>query len=113
MPSFVMPTIFQQRIYAFIKRIPRGRVTTYGLVAQAVRCRSARAVGQALKRNPYAPRVPCHRVIASDLTLGGFQGRRDGPALARKRRLLAREGVQFDHCGRLQDPRRLWRRPSP
>ena len=52
--------------------------------------------------------MPCHRVIASDGTLGGFQGRRFGPALRRKARLLAAEGVRF-RGGRLVDPRRLFR----
>lgn len=46
------------------------------------------AVGQALKRNPYAPDVPCHRVIAADGSLGGYNGRRDGEELERKRQLL-------------------------
>lgn len=112
-------TRFQQRVYAATRRIPPGRVTTYKLLAEHLGCRSWRAVGQALKRNPYpssvvalirrmnAPQVPCHRVIASDGTLGGFQGRRAGPALRRKARLLAAEGVRFRH-GRLADPRRLF-----
>ncbi len=115
-----LSTSFQQRVYAAARTIPRGRVTTYKLLADHIGCRSARAVGQALKRNPYpyfatdsrrrvnAPRVPCHRVIAFDGTPGGFQGRRGGAALARKLRLLAAEGVRF-RGGRLADPRRLFR----
>ena len=102
-----MPTPFEQRVYAAISRIPRGRVSTYKFVALAIGCASAQAVGQALRRNPYAPRVPCHRVIASDLTLGGFCGQRSGAALARKTRLLASEGVEFDD-GKLKDPRRMY-----
>lgn len=55
--------------------IPKGRVSTYGDLAKALSPPScARAVGQAMRRNPFAPRVPCHRVIASDLRLGGFSG---------------------------------------
>lgn len=103
-----MPTDFQKRVYAWISRIPRGKVSTYGQVAKALHCRSARPVGQALKANPYAPVVPCHRVIASDLTIGGFQGHRSGAALVRKRRLLAAEGVLFDRHGRLKDPKQLF-----
>lgn len=103
-----MPTSFQQQVYAATRTIPRGRVTTYKLLADHIGCGSCRAVGQALRRNPYAPKVPCHRVIASDGTLGGFQGRRDGPALRCKARLLAAEHVRF-HDGRLVDPRRLYR----
>jgi methylated-DNA-[protein]-cysteine S-methyltransferase len=99
---------FQKKVYLALCRVPRGRVTTYRLLAEAVGCGSSRAVGQALRNNPFAPTVPCHRVIASDLRLGGFQGRRIGPAIQRKRRLLAWEGVTFVD-GVLADPRQLHR----
>ena len=95
-------TDFQRRVYAVISEIPAGRVATYAAVAAAVGCGSCRAVGQALRRNPYAPRVPCHRVIASDLTAGGFQGAKAGRPLARKMALLRREGVRFTN-GRIAD----------
>lgn len=93
--------------------IPRGQVTTYALLGKAIDCRSPRAVGQALRRNPFAPQVPCHRVIASDLTPGGFNGARGGTArggteIKRKLRLLAAEGVEF-RDGRLADPSRIVR----
>lgn len=102
-----MPTSFQSRVYAALRLIPRGRVTTYKLLAGYLGCRSCRAVGQALKHNPYAPQVPCHRVIASDLTPGGFMGRRDAAAGRRKLDLLAAEGVQFQ-AGKLAEPKRLF-----
>jgi methylated-DNA-[protein]-cysteine S-methyltransferase len=101
-------TEFQRRVYAAVKRIPRGRVSTYGEVATFIGCRSSRAVGQALRRNPFAPRVPCHRVVAADGSLGGFAGTRSGTELTRKRCLLAQEGVGFDAAGRLADPQRRW-----
>ena len=101
-------TPFQHQVYDVVSVIPRGRVSTYGGVARAIGCRSCRAVGQALRHNPFAPRVPCHRVIASDLTLGGFNGHRGGAEAERKRRLLAGEGVCFDAAGRLSEPRRVW-----
>ena len=101
-------TPFQARVYEVVSRIPPGRVATYGAVAAALGCRSARSVGQALKRNPFAPRVPCHRVIAASLMIGGFEGEAAGGAAAdRKRKLLAREGVLFME-GRLVDSRRLF-----
>lgn len=103
------PTSFEQRVYDTVCRIPAGYVSTYGLVARAAGCGSARAVGQALRRNPFAPRVPCHRVIAADLALGGFRGARSGAALRDKRELLAREGVQLDAAGRLVDVSRVFR----
>ncbi len=104
-----LPTSFEQSVYDAISRIPRGCVSTYAFVAKAVGCGAAQAVGQALRRNPDAPSVPCHRVIASDLSLGGFCGRRGGAALQDKRTLLAGEGVRFDAKGRLADPGRIFR----
>lgn len=100
-------TPFQDRVYRAVSRIPRGKVSTYGLVAKHIDCGSPRAVGQALRRNPFAPRVPCHRVIASDLSLGGFSGQRRGEALDRKRSILAREGVRFAG-DQLADPGRVY-----
>ena len=88
------PTPFERRVYAVTAAVPPGRVTTYAAVA-AVLATAPRAVGQALKRNPFAPAVPCHRVVASGGALGGFTGEW-GPAsecVRRKRRLLADEGV--------------------
>ncbi len=102
------PTAFELRVYAALRAVPRGCVTTYAALARAVGIRSPRAVGQALRRNPYAPAVPCHRVIASDGTLGGFNGQRSGTQLRRKKALLAEEGVRFQH-GRLAAPERLLR----
>ena len=99
---------FARRVYAALCQVPRGRVITYAALGRRIGCRSPRAVGQALRANPFAPKVPCHRVIASDLTPGGFQGHQSGPALAKKLRLLATEGVLFKN-GRLADPSRLLR----
>ena len=87
------PTPFQQRVYDETRKIPRGTVITYGELARRIGCKSARAVGQALRRNPFAPEVPCHRVIAADGTLGGFCGAKGGELLEKKRRLLEGEGV--------------------
>lgn len=100
-------TAFQQRVYAAVACIPRGCVSTYGLVARHIGCAAPRAVGQALRVNPYAPRVPCHRVISADFGVGGFQGTAAGDAVRRKIKLLADEGVRFEH-GRLVDSRRVF-----
>ncbi len=90
------PTAFQQKVYDACREIPRGRVCAYAELGRRIGCRSARAVGQALKQNPYAPEVPCHRVIASDRRLGGFFGQRAGLEVERKKRLLEGEGVGFE-----------------
>lgn len=101
-------TPFQQRVYECLRRVPRGRVVTYRELARAVGCRSAQAVGQALKKNPFAPEVPCHRVIKSDLRVGGFCGETDGESVRRKVALLEAEGVVW--CdGRLRDASALYR----
>lgn len=99
-------TPFQRQVYEAVSQIPAGRVMTYQGLARAIGCRSCQAVGQALKRNPFAPAVPCHRVIKSDLTLGGFAGQRHGEEVVRKLALLAGEGVLFVD-GHLQEPERV------
>ena len=104
-----LPTPFQQQVYEALRQVPAGFVTTYGLLAHQLGCRSAQAVGQALRHNPFAPEVPCHRVIAGDLRLGGFCGSREGAQIQRKRRLLAAEGVTFDARGRLLETQRVYR----
>lgn len=80
-------TPFQQAVYRAVRRIPKGQTRSYQWVAKAIgRPRAARAVGNALHANPFAPTVPCHRVIRADGTLGGYA---TGPS--KKRVLLRRE----------------------
>jgi len=90
-------TDFQKRVYAALLQIPEGRITTYALMADYLNCKSSQAIGQALKRNPYAPEVPCHRVIKTNLNIGGFQGEVEGEEIKRKIALLAKEGVLFEN----------------
>lgn len=85
-------TLFQRMVYLELLDVPAGETITYGELARRIGCGSAQAVGQALKRNPFAPDVPCHRVVAADGSLGGYMGKRDGELLERKRRLLDEEG---------------------
>ena len=84
-------TPFQKRVYLELLNIPAGETITYGELARRVGCRSAQAVGQALKRNPFAPMVPCHRVVAADGSIGGYFGERDGEQIERKRALIEAE----------------------
>ena len=81
---------FDGKVLNLCKRIPKGRVSTYKEIAKALRTRAYRAVGQALKRNPCSPKVPCHRVVNSDGSLGGYSGRLHSP---KKIKLLRKEGV--------------------
>ncbi len=83
---------FEEAVHAKVREIPRGRVTTYKEVAIAIgKGKSFRAVGNALNRNPYLPTVPCHRVVKSDLSIGGFS-----KGTRAKKKLLTEEGVKFD-----------------
>lgn len=84
------------------ENVPRGKVTTYCVIARALRS-SPRAVGQALKKNPYAPKVPCHRVVMSDGSIGGFHGQTTGPEIERKKSLLESEGVRIREGKVLKD----------
>ena len=84
-------TSFQRRVYLALLDVPAGTTITYGELAKRIGCRSAQAIGQALRRNPFAPDVPCHRVVAADGSLGGYLGERDGEQIEYKRRLLEAE----------------------
>ena len=84
-------TKFQQKVWTYLKSIPRGKVKTYKQVAIAIkRPKSARAVANACGKNPYAPKIPCHRVIRSDGGLGGYSGK---GGIKTKLRLLRSEKV--------------------
>lgn len=67
------PTDFEIKVYIACSRIPKGYVSTYGNLSKFLGS-APRAVGGALRRNPYFPLVPCHRVVTSNLELGGFHG---------------------------------------
>jgi len=87
LPLDIRATAFRARVWAELRRIPRGETRTYGEVARAIGAPgAARAVGNACNANPVPVIVPCHRVVAADGTLGGFRY-----GLARKRELLSRE----------------------
>ena len=69
-------TKFQLKVWNYLKTIPKGTVKTYKQVAIAIkRPKSARAIANACGKNPYAPKIPCHRVIRSDGGLGGYSGK--------------------------------------
>mgnify|MGYP001615479082 CR=1 FL=1 len=95
-------TPFQERVYAKLRDVPMGRITTYADLAHALGIDSPHAIGQALRRNPYAPAVPCHRVVASDGSIGGFMGARTGAQVTKKIGLLENEGIAIEK-GRVKE----------
>ncbi|CAM9677682.1 unnamed protein product, partial [Discosporangium mesarthrocarpum] len=93
--TFSLPTLLDFSTLA-LSKIPKGKVSTYGGLAKALGT-CPRAVGGALRRNPYAPVVPCHRIVSGDLTIGGFSGSKgDCENTRRKRAMLEAEGVVFN-----------------
>ena len=83
-----VPTRFEERVYAVVRSIPKGQTRSYRWVAERLGDPGlARAVGGALRRNPFAPKVPCHRVVRADGSLGGYSG-----GVSKKRALLRAEG---------------------
>ncbi|KAK1672050.1 6-O-methylguanine DNA methyltransferase [Colletotrichum godetiae] len=97
-------TAYEKRVWTALCQVPKGQITTYGILAAHLKS-SPRAVGNALRRNPFAPQVPCHRVVATGGALGGFKGKwpknGEGITLDEKRMLLRKEGVKIDSSGRV------------
>jgi methylated-DNA-[protein]-cysteine S-methyltransferase len=88
---------FQRNVLYAEYNIPRGRVSTYRLIAMHLGIKNgARAVGNALAKNPVPLIIPCHRAIRSNLHIGGYQG-----GVKMKRDLLEKEGINFDKTGRV------------
>ena len=86
-------TSFELKVWNYLKKIPKGKIKTYKQVAIAINHpKSARAVGNACAKNPYAPKIPCHRVILSNRALGGYSGR---GGIKMKLRLLRSEKVNI------------------
>ena len=84
-------TKFQQKVWAYLRKIPYGSVKTYSQVAKGIgKPLASRAVANAIGKNPYAPKVPCHRVIRSDGSLGGYSGKGGRKT---KKFLLKKEGI--------------------
>ena len=89
----MLGTKFQLKVWKYLLTIPSGTVKTYKQVAKAInKPKSARAVANACAKNPYAPKIPCHRVIRSDGTLGGYSGSGGSKT---KKKLLKMEGFSL------------------
>ncbi len=98
-------TPYRKRLYAALLSVPSGRYTTYAALSDYLGS-SARAVGNGMRNNPFAPDVPCHRVLASDGSIGGFGGSwgADGENAGKKIELLSKEGVKFSSNGKVRGP---------
>jgi len=81
---------FNEKVWNLCKQIPRGKVTTYRAIANKLGTKAYRAVGSALNKNPDAPRVPCHRVIRSDGSVGEYAF-----GTKKKIKLLKQEGIEI------------------
>ena len=86
-------TKFQVKVWKYLKTIPKGQIRTYSEVAKAIKKpKAVRAVANAIGKNPYAPKIPCHRVIRSDGSLGGYSGK---GGINTKKKLLKLEGISI------------------
>ena len=84
-------TVFQLKVWNYLKKIPRGKVITYLDLAKAIKKpKAVRAVANAVGKNPYPPKIPCHRVIRSDGKLGGYSA---PGGIKTKKKLLKMEGI--------------------
>lgn len=88
---------FDERCYELLKMIPKGRVTTYKIMAEALGTKAYRAVGNAMAKNPDPVTIPCHRVVKSDGRIGGYIY-----GVEKKRALLEEEGIRIVN-GRVAD----------
>lgn len=80
---------FSDKVYALTKKIPKGKISTYKELAHVLKSKAYRAIGNALNKNPYWPDVPCHRIIKSDGTIGGFSR-----GVKEKIDVLRKEGIK-------------------
>ena len=87
---------FNERVYEIVKKIPKGKISTYKNVAEALNCKAYRAVGNALNKNPFSPIVPCHRIICSNGFVGGFAS-----GVKNKIKMLRKEGI-FVEDGKIE-----------
>ena len=86
---------FSEKVYELCKKIPPGKVSTYRAIGDKLNTKAYQAVGQALRHNPFAPNVPCHRVVNSKGELHGFGGKTSGKKLKDKQKLLESEGIKI------------------
>lgn len=87
-----MTSDFYNKVYSAIEKIPKGKITTYKEIAQSLGTKAYQSVGTAVKKNPHAPYIPCHRVVKSSGEIGGYSG---PGGVKRKKELLRKEGIEI------------------
>ncbi|OGL52252.1 cysteine methyltransferase [Candidatus Shapirobacteria bacterium RBG_13_44_7] len=97
---------FAKEVLKLVKKIPRGRITTYKILAEELNTKAYRAIGQTLKRNSNAPVIPCHRVVRSDGGIGGYLGNK----IKLKIKLLKTEGIEVKNGRVVNFGKRLWKK---
>ncbi|MBT4377112.1 MGMT family protein [archaeon] len=85
-----MKKSFNEKCYELLRKVPKGKLTTYQELAKNLHSKAYRAVGNAMNKNPYAPEVPCHRVIKSTGEVGGF-----ATGTKKKIKMLKEEGIEI------------------
>lgn len=83
-----MKSAFYEKCYSLLKKVPAGKITTYKALAEALNTKAYRTVGTAMNKNPYAPEVPCHRVVKSNGEIGEFAS-----GTEKKVEMLKKEGI--------------------
>ncbi len=94
---------FQDRVLDIVKKVPKGKVTTYKAIAEKLNTKAYRVVGAALRINKTPIKIPCHRVVNSDRNVGGYKGELNSKG---KIRLLRKEGIEIKN-NRIVDSRKI------
>ncbi|MBW2984941.1 MGMT family protein [Candidatus Woesearchaeota archaeon] len=97
---------FQDKVLALTKKIPKGKVTTYKTIAGKLNTKAYRAVGAALRNNKKPIIIPCHRVVNSNGSIGGYKGKLNNKE---KIKLLRKEGIEIKHSKIVDFEKRLFR----
>lgn len=95
------------KVLKLLRKIPKGKVTTYKALAKACNSKGYRAVGQIMRNNPRSDLYPCYKVVKSDGTVGGYSGT-DPKMLKKKIRLLKKDGIEIKN-GRIDLQKHLFR----
>ena len=95
---------FNEKCYSVLAKVPKGKVTTYKEIAKKLNSKAYRAVGNAMNKNPYAPKVPCHRVVNSNGNIGGFAS-----GFKNKIEILRKEGVEVNKKNKIDLKKYLYK----